>query len=70
MEQSSASENTREEIEIELYQNENLMDDKPIIETSIENLSLEIEASWASKSNDHRFILNLQIACSKIVLET
>jgi hypothetical protein len=45
MEQSSASENTREEIEIELYQNENLMDDKPIIETSIENLSLEIEAS-------------------------
>jgi len=37
-----------------------MMDDIPIIETSIKNLSLEIEASWASKSNDERFILNLQ----------
>jgi hypothetical protein len=44
MEQSSASDNTREEIEIELYQNEKLMDDILIIETSIENLNLEIEA--------------------------
>jgi hypothetical protein len=60
MEQSSASENTKEEIKIELHQNEKLKDDKPIIQTSIENLSLEIEASWASKSNDHRLILNLQ----------
>jgi len=56
MEWSSTSENTREEIEIEFYQNEKLMDDIPIIKTSIENLSLEIEA----KNYDEKFILNLQ----------
>jgi hypothetical protein len=36
------------------------MDDIFIIEISIENLSLETKASWASKSNDEIFILNLQ----------
>jgi hypothetical protein len=45
MEHSSAHENTREEIEIEPFQNEELMDDILVIETSIENLSLEIEVS-------------------------
>ncbi len=54
------SENTREEIEIEPFQNEELMDDIHVIETSIENLSLEIKASRACESNDERFILNLQ----------
>jgi hypothetical protein len=60
MEQSSASENTIKEIEIEPYQNEKLMNDTPLIKTLIDNLSLEIEVSRASKSNDERFILNLQ----------
>jgi hypothetical protein len=60
MERLNASENTGEEIVIELYQNEELMDDIPMIETSIENLSLETNASWASKNYDERFILNLQ----------
>jgi hypothetical protein len=59
MEQLSASENTTKEIEIEPFQNEKLMDDIPIIETSIEDLSLETEASKASESNDNIFILNL-----------
>jgi hypothetical protein len=59
MEQLSASENTTEEIEIEPFQNEKLMDDIHVIETSIENLNLEIEASKAFESNDNRFILNL-----------
>jgi hypothetical protein len=45
MEQSSASENIREEIEIEPFQNEELMDDILVSKTSIENLSLEIEVS-------------------------
>jgi hypothetical protein len=35
MEWLCASENTREEIEIELYQNEELMDDIPIIELQL-----------------------------------
>jgi hypothetical protein len=35
MERSSASENTREDIEIEPFQNEELMDDIFVIETSI-----------------------------------
>jgi hypothetical protein len=35
MEWLSASENTQEEIEIELYQNEELMDDIPIIELQL-----------------------------------
>jgi hypothetical protein len=35
MEQSSASENTREEIEIEPYRNEELMNDIPIIKTQL-----------------------------------
>jgi hypothetical protein len=56
MEQSSANENTRKEIEIEPFQNEKLMDDRPIIETSIENLSLETEANMACESNDENFI--------------
>jgi hypothetical protein len=58
MEQSSASENTKKEIEIEieLYQNEELMDDIHVIETSIEHLSLEIEASKAFENNDEIFI--------------
>jgi hypothetical protein len=59
MEQSSASENTKEEIEIEPYQNEELMNDIPIIKTSIENLSFEIKVSRAFESNDERFILKL-----------
>jgi hypothetical protein len=52
MEQSSANENTKEEIDIEPFQNEEWMDDIPIIEISIENLSLEIEKSNSSKSNE------------------
>jgi hypothetical protein len=52
MEQSSANENTKEEIDIEPFQNEEWMDDIPIIEISIENLSLEIEESNSSKSNE------------------
>jgi hypothetical protein len=60
MEQSSANENTRKEIEIGPFQNEEMMDDIPIIETSIEKLSLEIEASKACKNNDEIFISNLQ----------
>jgi hypothetical protein len=47
-------------MEIEPFQNEELMDDIPIIVISIQNLSLETKASMASKSNDERFILNLQ----------
>jgi hypothetical protein len=39
MEQLSASENIVEQIDIEPFQNEKLMDDISIIETSIENLS-------------------------------
>jgi hypothetical protein len=35
------------------------MDDIPITIISIENLSLEIETSMASESNDERFILKL-----------
>jgi hypothetical protein len=60
MEQSRASEKIREEIEIELFQNEELMNDTPITKTSIENSNLEIEGGKATKSNDERFILNLQ----------
>jgi hypothetical protein len=60
MEQSSANENTKEEIEIEPFQNEKLMDDILVTEISIENLSLEIEKNNASKINDEKFILNLQ----------
>jgi hypothetical protein len=52
MEQSSANENTKKEIDIEPFQNEGWMDDIPIIEISIENLSLEIEESNNSKSNE------------------
>ncbi len=48
------------EIEIEPFLNEKLMDDTPITKTSIEDLNLEIERSKATKSNDERFILNLQ----------
>jgi hypothetical protein len=59
-EQSGANENTRKEIEIEPFQNEELMDDRPITETSIENLSLETEANMACENNDESFILNLQ----------
>jgi uncharacterized protein (UPF0276 family) len=59
MEQSSASENTKEEIEIEPFQNEESMDDILGTEISIENLSLEIEERSASKMNDEKFILNL-----------
>jgi hypothetical protein len=36
------------------------MDDIPITKISISNLSVEIETSNASKSNDEKFILNLQ----------
>jgi hypothetical protein len=36
------------------------MDDIPVTRTSIENLTLEIEASRAFESNDKKFILNLQ----------
>jgi hypothetical protein len=46
---------TRKEIEIEPFQNEELMDDIPIIVISIENLNLEIEASMASKNNEKKF---------------
>ncbi len=53
MEQSSANENTKP------FQNEKLMDNIPIIETSIENLSLETKQSRACESNDEGFILNL-----------
>ncbi len=60
MKRSNANENAREEIEIEPFQNENLMDDIPITKTSIKNLSLEIEASKACESNNEIFILNLQ----------
>jgi len=35
------------------------MDDIHVTKTSIENLSLEIEASNAFESNDEMFILNL-----------
>jgi hypothetical protein len=56
MEHSSANENTKEEIEIEPFQNEEWMDDIPITEISIENLSLEIEERNGSKSNDEKFI--------------
>ncbi len=56
MEQSSANENTKEEIEIEPFQNEEWMDDIPITEISIKNLSLEIEESNDSKSNVEKFI--------------
>jgi len=56
MEQSSANENTKEEIEIEPFQNEEWMDDIPIIEISIENLSLKIEESNDSKSNVEKII--------------
>ncbi len=59
MEQSSANEKTREEIEIEPFQNEELMDDILITKISIENLSLETKASRAFESNDERLILNL-----------
>jgi hypothetical protein len=70
MGQSSVSENTRKEIKIERFRNENLMDDIFVTKTSIENLSLETEANGAFESNDERFILNLQkLQCSKIVLE-
>jgi hypothetical protein len=41
MEHSSASENTRKEIKIEPFQNEELMDDIHVTKTLIENLSLE-----------------------------
>jgi hypothetical protein len=51
MEQSNASENTREKIEIEPFQNEELMNDIFVTKTLIENLSLETEASKASKLN-------------------
>jgi hypothetical protein len=51
MEQSNASENTRKEIEIEPFQNEELMDDISITETLIENLSLETKANMASELN-------------------
>jgi len=60
MEQSSANENTRKEIEIGPFQNEEMMDDIPITKTSIEKLSLEIEPSKASENNDEIFISNLQ----------
>jgi hypothetical protein len=60
MEQSNANENIEEEIEIEPFQNEILMDDIPITKTSIKILSLEIEASKACESNNEIFILNLQ----------
>jgi len=43
VEQSSANENTRKEIEIGPFQNEEMMDDIPIIKTSIEKLSLELK---------------------------
>jgi hypothetical protein len=43
MEQLNASKNTKEEIEIELFQNEKLMDDIPITKTSIENLKLHVQ---------------------------
>jgi hypothetical protein len=59
MEQSSANENTIEEIEIKPFQNEEFMDDIPVIETSIENLSLKTKTSRACESNGERFILNL-----------
>jgi len=48
------------EIKIEPFLNEKLMDDTPVTKTSIENLNLEIERSKATRSNDERFILNLQ----------
>ncbi len=51
MEQSNASENTRKEIEIGPFQNEELMDDISVTETLIENLSLETEANMASELN-------------------
>jgi len=50
----------KKEIEIEPFQNEILMDDIFVTKTSIENLSLEIQANMAFESNDERFILNLQ----------
>jgi hypothetical protein len=59
MEQSSASENTSEKIEIEPFQNEELMDNILVTETSIDNLSLETKTSRACESNDESFILNL-----------
>jgi hypothetical protein len=43
MVQSSANKNTRKEIEIELFQHEELMDDIPIIKTSTENLKLHVQ---------------------------
>ncbi len=50
MEHSSASKNTRKEIEIELFQSEELMDDIPIIKTEIENLKLHAQRLfWKSK---------------------
>ncbi len=53
MEQSSASKNTREEIEIELFQNEELMDDIPVTETSIENLKLQVQRLfWKPKGRN------------------
>ncbi len=54
------SEKIKKEIKIEPFQNEELMDDTCVTKTSIENLNLEIEGSRAIKSNDERFILNLQ----------
>jgi len=41
MKKSSANENTKKEIKIEPFQNEELMDDIHVTKTSIENLSLE-----------------------------
>ncbi len=43
MEQSSASKNSRKEIETELFQIEKLMDVIPITKTSIENLKLHAQ---------------------------
>jgi hypothetical protein len=36
------------------------MDDTLVTKTSIQNLNLEFEGSRATKSNDEKFILNLQ----------
>jgi hypothetical protein len=51
-------ENTREEIEC--FQIEKLMDDTPIIETLVENLSLDIKVNKVHEKNGERFISNLQ----------
>jgi hypothetical protein len=47
MEQSNASENTREKSEIEPFQNEESMDDIFVTKILIENLNLETEANKA-----------------------